>query len=240
MTRWIQVRPDRSVRNSGSVITRKGSAVRGHILEKPSAVALALLACGLAVVSCSVGHSETQPVQPVLVSYTPPPAAVQRAEAILRERAPRLTAGERRGVAEALAGAETEHGLDALLVLALIDQESRYDPRARGPKGSLGLMQVRPFVGRDVAKRHKIPWKGSQTLIDPVLNVRIGQAYLAEMKRMFPRNELALTAYNMGPYRLKRILAQGRALRSRYAARVLKGYLALQRQFPVARPAEAL
>ncbi len=240
MTRWIQVRPDRSVRNSGSVITRKGSAVRGQILEKPSAVALALLACGLAVVSCSVGHSETQPVQPVLVSYTPPPAAVQRAEAILRQRAPRLTADERRGVAEALAGAETEHGLDALLVLALIDQESRYDPRARGPKGSLGLMQVRPFVGRDVAKRHNIPWKGSQTLIDPVLNVRIGQAYLAEMKRMFRQDELALTAYNMGPYRLKRILAQGRALRSRYAARVLKGYLALQRQFPVAPPVESL
>jgi len=214
--------------------------VRGHILEKTSAVALALLACGLTVVSRSVGHSETQRVQPLLVSYTPPPAAVQRAEAILRQRAPRLTAGERRGVAEALAGAETEHGLDALLVLALIDQESSYNPRARGPKGSLGLMQVRPFVGRDVAKRHNIPWKGSQTLIDPVLNVRIGQAYLAEMRRMFSRDELALTAYNMGPYRLKRILAQGRALRSRYAARVLKGYLALQRQFPVARPIEAL
>ena len=214
--------------------------MRGHILEKPSIQVFALLACGLAVVSCSGGHSETQPVQPVLISYTPLPAAVQRAEAILRERAPRLTAGERRGVAEALAGAETEHGLDALLVLALIDQESRYDPRARGPKGSLGLMQVRPFVGRDVAKRHNIPWRGSQTLIDPVLNVRIGQAYLAEMKRMFRRDELALTAYNMGPYRVKRILAQGRALRSRYAARVLKGYLALQRQFPVARPAEAL
>ena len=214
--------------------------MRGHILEKPSILVFALLACGLAVVSCSGGHSETQPVQPVLISYAPPPAAVQRAEAILRARAPRLTADERQDVAKALAGAETQHGLDALLVLALIDQESRYDPRARGPKGSLGLMQVRPFVGRDVAKRHNIPWKGSQTLIDPVLNVRIGQAYLAEMRRMFRQDELALTAYNMGPYRLKRILAQGRALRSRYAARVLKGYLALQRQFPVARPAESL
>ncbi len=206
--------------------------MRGHLFHSRTVVPLVLLVCGLGLVSCSIGHSETAPAEPVLVSDAPPPTAFERAATVLRERAPRLSDRERRGVAAELARAEAEHGLDALLVLALIDQESRYDPRARGPKGSLGLMQIRPFVGQDVARRHGIPWKGSKTLIDPVLNVRIGRAYLAEMKRMFGRNELALAAYNMGPYRVKRLLARGQTLRGRYAARVLEGYLALQRQFP--------
>ena len=214
--------------------------MRGHILEKRYAMALALLAYTLGVGSGSIGHSETEPTQPLLASHAAPPPALERAESILRERAPRLSARERRGVAEELALAEAEDGLDTLLLLALIDQESRYDPRARGPKGSLGLMQVRPFVGRDVARRHSIPWQGSKTLMDPVLNVRIGRTYLAEMKRMFGRDELTLAAYNMGPYRLKRLLARNWTGRSRYVTLVLEGYLALQRRFSTALRAKAL
>ena len=158
-------------------------------------------------------------------------AQLERVEIVLEERARRIGAADRARIAEELARADLEHGLDALLLLALIDQESRYDPRARGPRGSLGLMQIRPFVGADVARRHGIPWGGPATLVDPVLNVRIGIAYLAEMRRMYGKDELALAAYNMGPYRVKRILANGREPQSRYAALVLDGYQALRQRF---------
>jgi len=210
-----------------------------------------VLLAGTLGVSCSVGHSEPAPVAPALVSRAParpapstpapvsaapsrpdPPApALEHAERVLRERARGLSSRERQGVARELRRAQSEHGLDTLLLLALIDQESRFDARARGPKGSLGLMQVRPFVGKDVARRLGIPWKGANTLFDPVLNVRIGSAYLAEVKRMYDQNHLALAAYNMGPYRVKRLIASGQPPRSRYAALVLEGYAALQRRF---------
>lgn len=150
---------------------------------------------------------------------------------VLEEHATRISASDRRRVAEELARAEEEHGLDALLLLALIDHESRYDPRARGPRGSLGLMQIRPFVGEDVARRLGIPWEGKETLVDPALNVRIGVGYLAEMKQMYTEEKLALAAYNMGPYRVKRILARGRAPRSRYAVHVLARYQELRERF---------
>ena len=159
---------------------------------------------------------------------------LERVHTILQERASRLSPRVRKRVANELARAEDEHGLDPLLLLAVIDQESRYDPAARGPKGALGLMQVRPFVAKEVAGRLGIPWEGPATLADPALNVRIGAAYLAEMRRMYAEERLALAAYNMGPYRVKRILTQGRAPKSRYAALVLEGYGVLRQRFSVA------
>ncbi len=213
--------------------------MQGRFFQPRLHLTLVLVASALGHLTCTLGHSERAPAEVALAAAPPARHAepgLGRAETILRERAPRLSLRERQAVAAELArGAEL--GLDPLLLLALIDQESRYDPCARGPRGSLGLMQVRPFVGRDVAERLRIPWQGSKTLVNPVLNVRIGVAYLAEMKRMYQQDELALAAYNMGPYRVKRLLASGQPPRSRYAALVLEGYAALQRRFSPLGPA---
>jgi soluble lytic murein transglycosylase-like protein len=205
-------------------VAKEGSTLRGHIFHPRLAFTLALLMGTLGGVSCHFGGPRDPAAQPRL----------ERVQTILQERASRLSLRVRKRVANELARAEDEHGLDPLLLLAVIDQESRYDPAARGPKGALGLMQVRPFVAKEVAGRLGIPWEGPATLADPALNVRIGAAYLAEMRRMYAEERLALAAYNMGPYRVKRILAQGRAPKSRYAALVLEGYGALRQRFSVA------
>jgi soluble lytic murein transglycosylase len=115
--------------------------------------------------------------------------------------------------------------------LALIEQESRFDPRAKGPRGALGLMQIRTFVGEDVAARIGVPWQGEQTLLDPVLNVRIGTAYLTELLDRFGSQEIALAAYNMGPTRLAWRLARGDDGRSAFVTRVLQHYEELRREF---------
>ena len=126
---------------------------------------------------------------------------------------------------------EQEHGISVLLLVALIERESRFDPLAKGPRGSLGLMQLRPFVGEDVAGRIGVPWQGAQTLFDPVANVRIGTSYLKELLDRFGSLELALAAYNIGPTRLARRLARGEVRSPAFVSRVLLEYQELQREF---------
>ncbi len=150
-------------------------------------------------------------------------------EGVLEERATRLTPEQRYQVAEELVRSEREEGIDAVLLLALIEQESHFDPHARSSRGALGLMQVRPFVGEEVATQQGIPWSGPDTLRDPELNVRIGTRYFAEMKRMYRENTLALAAYNMGPYRVKRMLARGEIPNPPYVFQVLERYHSLRR-----------
>jgi soluble lytic murein transglycosylase-like protein len=143
---------------------------------------------------------------------------------VLERRAPSLSTRARAAVATQVASAADVHGIDPLVVLSIVAQESRFDPEARGLHGALGLMQLRPFVARDVARRPGIPWEGESTLRDPAHNVAIGTAYLGEILQKFGDLELALAGYNMGPYRLKRMLARGQSPKGEYLGRILTHY----------------
>jgi soluble lytic murein transglycosylase-like protein len=157
------------------------------------------------------------------------PAADLRADAawidaLLQRRAPTLGNRARAAVAREVASSADAHGVDPLVVLSVIAHESRFDPRAHGQRSALGLMQIRPFVARDVARRHGIPWAGDSTLLDPARNVAIGTAYLGEILRQFGDLELALAGYNLGPARLQRMLARGDAPEGEYLGRILTHY----------------
>ena len=141
---------------------------------------------------------------------------------VLAEKGPQLDALAREGVARALVRGELIHGLSVFLMLGVMEQESRFDPDARGPRGALGLMQVRPFVGRDVARRHELPWYGDGTLRDPVHNVQIALTYMAELHKQFGTPELALAAYHIGPTRTRRRLDAGHSLKGPYVTQVLR------------------
>ncbi len=142
-----------------------------------------------------------------------------------------LPAGARGELAETIYVNSQLRGVDPLLTLAVIEQESSFAHDAESSKGALGLMQVRPFVGEEVAGRMGIAWEGRPTLLHPATNVRIGINYLAQMKRMYQESELALAAYNLGPYRLKSLLAGGRPLPNDYPRKVISYYRTLQRGY---------
>ncbi len=144
---------------------------------------------------------------------------------------PALRKAQRERLAEALYVTGLLRGVDPLLALAVIENESSFDKEAESVRGALGLMQVRPFVGEEVAARIGISWEGPVTLLDPVSNVRIGIDYLGQMKKMFPRAELALAAYNLGPYRLRNLLESAESVPQEYAGRVLSSYLQIQRDY---------
>ena len=170
-------------------------------------------------------------VHPVIDLVPPESESMLLVRKILEVRAPKLGELEREGVARVLVQAEKENGLPVLLMLAVIEQESRFDPNAVGPRGSIGLMQVRPFVGRDVAARHDIPWQAQRTLRDPVANVRIGTAYLAELRERFDDVDLAMAAYNIGPTRVAKRLRAGVKPRGPYLRRVHMRYHAMRIEF---------
>ena len=169
----------------------------------------------------------------------PAPAGTTRTERIaelLVHHAPDLRPVDRARVAAAVESAREDHNVDPLLLLAIIEQESKFNPRASGPHGSIGLMQIKPFVARDIAKRHCIPWSGLRTLYDPAANVAIGASYLGEMFDMYTDPALAIAAYNQGPYRVQRLVARGQNPRSKYLQAVLARFQVFASEFGTSDP----
>lgn len=117
------------------------------------------------------------------------------------------------------------HGIDPFLVVALIRVESNFEPAAVSSAGARGLMQILPFVGRALAKEiAPEKWRNHTSLDDPVLNVRVGVAYLAELKARFRNLRTALVAYRWGPATVRNLVENNAPLPAAYAQRVMLSY----------------
>lgn len=95
--------------------------------------------------------------------------------------------------ADIRAGLETaarRWGVHPALLLQVARQESALNPRARSPRGAVGVMQLSAAAARDVGVDR---WDMQQ-------NIDGGAAYLRRMIDRFHGNlTLALAAYNAGP-----------------------------------------
>ena len=90
-------------------------------------------------------------------------------------------------------------GVDPLLLWSLIRRESLYDPDAAGAAGEVGLTQVIPLTGSDIAAGLGIEYAHSD-LARPELSIRFGAWYLARQLEGFSNEPImALAAYNAGP-----------------------------------------
>jgi soluble lytic murein transglycosylase-like protein len=117
-----------------------------------------------------------------------------------------------------------QHDIEPALVMAVIKVESAYYHRAVSPVGALGLMQLLPSTAKELALRQGLPWRGPDTLFDPVLNVKLGVAYLDYLENKFGEMPAALAAYNWGPRRIRERLQRGSALPEEYLRRVMTSY----------------
>jgi soluble lytic murein transglycosylase len=94
-------------------------------------------------------------------------------------------------------------GVDKSLVAALIRQESIWEPAARSRTGAIGLMQVMPATGREIARTLKVTRWSAEALLDPATNIRFGTYHLAAVLRRFEGDlARALAAYNAGASRV--------------------------------------
>jgi hypothetical protein len=87
-----------------------------------------------------------------------------------------------------------EEGVDPDLFGRLVQQESSYNPNARGPatrtgERAIGLTQLMPGTARELGVDPT----------DPMANLRGGARYLKKQIADFGSNELGLAAYNAGP-----------------------------------------
>ncbi|PYT03373.1 MAG: hypothetical protein DMF60_18590 [Acidobacteria bacterium] len=104
---------------------------------------------------------------------------------------------------------EAKHyGVDPYIAAGLIRQESVFNPNAISRVGARGLMQVMPATGQLISKRQGIGTISAADLYNPALNIKIGMNYLAQMLGQFGRIEYAAAAYNAGPSRAQRWIAE--------------------------------
>ncbi len=98
--------------------------------------------------------------------------------------------------------------LDLLLIFALIRQESLFESLATSSASAHGLMQVIPPTGAQIAA--ELGWPPDYETGDlyrPHVSLRFGTYYLAQQRDRFDgRIDVALAAYNGGPYNAQRWL----------------------------------
>lgn len=116
------------------------------------------------------------------------------------------------------------YGFDPELIIAVISTESSFYNWAISPKGAVGLMQLIPTTGKQVAEMNDIVWHGKDPLLNPFLNIRLGIHYLWMLNLKFGDIHLALTAYNHGPARVIQWLKAGETIPTKYAEKVLSYY----------------
>jgi soluble lytic murein transglycosylase len=138
--------------------------------------------------------------------------------------APWLNPQYRQRLASIVHKESREQGVDPRLIIALIATESSFRSRAKSRVGARGLMQIRLLAAQEIAREMRLPWRGADSLYDPAINVRMGTYYLAKMQRRFGDLGLALTAYNIGPTALRRLMVAKADIPTGYSQRVLKNY----------------
>jgi soluble lytic murein transglycosylase-like protein len=172
------------VLTSGRTLSVKGHRVDGQsvILQMRSG---GEVTCDKSLIEKIVEDEVPHPEPPTPVAAVAPEAGTDSAPDA-------VPGGPYAAIIAALA--ET-HGVDPMLVSALIQVESGNKPTARSNKGAMGLMQLMPSTARQYKLRN--PY-------DPKANIAAGVKHLKSLLDRFRTVDLALAAYNAGEGAVKK------------------------------------
>ena len=98
--------------------------------------------------------------------------------------------------------ASKRYGIDPALIKAVCWQESRFDAKARGTVGELGLMQIGKSAAKEWADAEEMTLFWHERLTDPALNTQCGAWYLRKLLLRYRQTDApmtyALADYNAG------------------------------------------
>jgi tetratricopeptide (TPR) repeat protein len=90
--------------------------------------------------------------------------------------------------------------VDPYLVLAIMREESQFNPNAISRMDARGLMQILPETAKDISFRQGQRWKGLNTLFDPETNIKLGTYYISWLQQNIKGPPFyIMAAYNAGP-----------------------------------------
>ena len=97
-----------------------------------------------------------------------------------------------------------KHGADPRLVLSVMREESRFDPRAKSAAAARGLLQFIIATARDVGRSLGLVDLNAEDLYDPVVVIRLGAKYVADLSKQFDGDPYrTAAAYNAGPNQVR-------------------------------------
>ena len=152
-------------------------------------------------------------------------------------------AGLNPGIVRLVVEEARRQGVDYRMVLAVIQQESSFNPRATSSVGAKGLMQIMPGTGRGLGVRNP------NDLYNPLVNIRAGIRYLKGLWDKFTdfswsqlasfdpfrvkEVKMAIAAYNAGPGAVQKYNGVPPYQETRdYVVKVLRNYVQFRRIFP--------
>jgi soluble lytic murein transglycosylase-like protein len=170
------------------------------------------------------------------LAEAPRPKELVKIYSILKNHRRDISEAEAWKVSAVIRQEATRYGIDPILVLAVIQVESRFKYDAVSPVGARGIMQIMPYVAKGLVESgvHREYSYGfrPEYLDDPVFNIKLGVYYLHDLKKSFRHLHTALIAYNLGPTELRNRLDNEIEYSDEYAAAVLSMYQKYKRAKP--------
>lgn len=111
----------------------------------------------------------------------------------------------------AILDSSSRHGVDPLLVCAIIQCESGWNENAISDAGAVGLMQLMPTTSQELATYGLVDGYtyDAANLTDPATNIEYGCAYVSQLQGALGSQDEVIAAYNAGPGSVEAWLAGG-------------------------------
>lgn len=91
------------------------------------------------------------------------------------------------------------------LIWAVMKEESHFNAKALSPAGAMGLMQIIPQTGYEIAQDLNLSTYATDDLLKPLVNLRFGSHYLSKLNQQFSGNLIqTIASYNAGPLAVER------------------------------------
>lgn len=100
-------------------------------------------------------------------------------------------------------------GIDPLLILSVMREESMFNPNAESIAGAVGLMQLIPKTALWLDSNLQLGIKNTSQIFEIKNNISLGTYYLSILMKEFGSNAYVIAAYNAGEERVRKWSQKG-------------------------------